>query len=283
MCIRLPGLAILILIWTTSPASVFAQYGLKTIGNTSSSAKSGQKIASIKSLENELFDSKIFIGEEMDTIHYRLYIPTPQNQSKENLPLVIVFHSSAAIGIDNNSHLGLLAKLFASPEIQKNYPAYILAPQFPTRSSDYVIDSTRNVLVSTPRKCLHAALHLIDSLKQSLHIDSERIYSVGFSMGGSTAINALSSRPDLFAGGISIAGIPEFNNIQDLSNIPIWLIHGTEDIENPIDSDEIFFKEISHGNNVLFWRIKNTDHNNVFTGKLLGPSLPKWLFKHRKT
>jgi predicted peptidase len=176
--------------------------------------------------------------------------------------------------------LGMLQKLFASPDIQDKYPAFVLAPQFPTRSSDYVMDTNRNLLYSTPRLCLNSVLQLIDSLKSSINVDSKRIYVVGFSMGGSTVINSLSVRPELFAAGISISGIPQFDKMQELKSIPIWSIHGIDDTENPIKSDEQFYKEKS--NNIRFWKLKETTHDNVFTTMILGDTLPKWLFKQLK-
>lgn len=60
-------------------------------------------------------------------------------------------------------------------------------------------------------------------------------------MGGSTVINSLSSRPDMFAAGVSIGGIPQFENIESLVNIPIWLIHGNLDIENHLIAINYFF------------------------------------------
>jgi len=131
-----------------------------------------------------------------------------------------------------------------------------------------------------PRPALNSVLQLIDSLKSSLNIDSTRIYVVGFSMGASTVINSLSARPDLFAAGVSIAGIPQFDKIPELSDIPIWLIHGLDDTENPSDSDEQFYRE--RPNQTLFWKLKETDHGTIFTTLLLGETLPSWLFAQRK-
>ncbi|MET3126786.1 putative peptidase [Arcicella rosea] len=142
------------------------------------------------------------------------------------------------------------------------------------------MDTSRNVLYSTPRACLNSVLALIDTLKLNLNIDTKRIYVIGFSMGGSTVINSLSARPELFAAGISISGIPQFDKIQELATTPIWLIHGIDDTENPINSDEQFYREMSE--NIRFWKLKATTHDNVFTTQILGETLPKWLFKQRK-
>lgn len=257
-----------------------AQFGLKTIDNTADAETTKQRISQIRSLDNNVFEPAFFAdSEEKTEIKYRLFKPFKKDNRK--YPLVVFFHGSGAIGTDNVSQLGILPKLFASDEIQKKYPAYILAPQFPDRSSDYVPDKDRNILVSNPRSSLKAVLKLIESLKKELNIDEKRIYAVGFSMGGSTVINSLSARPDLFAAGISISGIPEFGNIEKLSTIPVWLIHGIDDTENPINSDEQFYKEIDK-KRIRFWKLKATTHDNVFTPQLLDNTLPKWLFKQRK-
>lgn len=237
------------------------------------------EILKIKSINNNVFDSSTFVSSEQKELKYRIYKPS-QQQSHEVYPLVIVYHGSAGIGTDNQSHLRLFHKLFVSPEIQKEYPAYILAPQFSTRSSDYSMDTMRNMLVSTPRPCLNSLFDLIDSLKSNMNIDSNRIYVVGYSMGGSTVINSLSKRPDLFAAGISISGVPQFDYTQELAEIPIWLIHGTSDAVNPIESDERLYEEIS--DNIRFWKLKSKGHDDIVTEHILGDALPKWLFKHIK-
>jgi predicted peptidase len=255
-------------------------FGAAIIENTADTTLSKKEVLRIRNLNNAIFDSVTFAGKEQRGVKYRLYKPK-QQKSNEKFPLVIVYHGSGRpMGTDNKSQLGILQKLFASPEIQSKYPAYVLAPQFLERSSDYVTDTKRNLLASKPRPALHSVLQLVDSLKASLNIDSKRVYVVGFSMGGSTVINSLAARPDLFAAGISISGIPQFDKIEELKTIPIWLIHGLDDTENPIDSDEQFYKEMS--SNIRFWKLKETTHDNIFSTTILGETLPEWLFQQRK-
>jgi predicted peptidase len=255
-----------------------SQFGQHILERPADTTLTKQQISKIRSIDNSIFDKATFVGKEQIEIKYRIF--KPKHKSDEKYPLVVVYHGSGAIGTDNNSQLGLLHKLFASPDIQSKYPCYVLAPQFPMRSSDYKTDTERKVLYSTPRPCLNEVFQLIDSLKSNLNIDNKRIYVVGFSMGGSTVINSLSARPDLFAAGISVAGIPQFDQTQVLKNIPIWLIHGIDDTENTIHSDEVLYKEI--GNNIRFWKLKATTHDNVFSSLILGETLPKWLFKYQK-
>lgn len=263
----------------TSSLSQHKKFGQVVFEESERTKETSDEIRKIKSLDNDLFDANMFISKEREEINYRLFKPDSETTTK-TYPLILVYHGSAGIGTDNTSQLRLFQKLFVNPEIQKEYPAYVLAPQFSTRSSDYSMDETRNVLRSTPRACLNTVFDLVDSLKRSLNIDSNRVYVVGYSMGGSTVMNSLSERPDLFAAGISISGVPQFENPEEMSNIPIWLIHGTSDDVNPIDSDQKFYNEYS--SNIRFWKHRNKNHNNIVTKHILGDAMPKWLFNHIK-
>jgi predicted peptidase len=238
-------------------------------------------IAQIRFIGNENFDSASFTGRNAIEINYRLLKPL-HNDTTKKFPLVVVFHGSGSIGNDNKSQLGVLVKLWASPANREKYPAYVLAPQFPSRSSNYVLDKRRNVLVSSPQPCLQTALQLIDSLKHTLNIDEKRIYLVGFSMGGSTVINALSAQPSWFAAGVSISGIPQFTEVKTLSTIPIWLMHGNLDTENPFECDKLFYKEVSVKNKTRFWEFENTRHDDIFSIVILGENIPEWLFSKKR-
>jgi len=238
-----------------------------------------QRIAEIKGLNIDIFTKGSFKGTADTSIVYRLLKPKSTNRK---LPLVIVFHGSNAVGNDNTSQLGILAKLFATDEIQAKYPTFVLAPQFPSLSSNYVLDHSRNVLTSVPQSCLTTALQLIDSLKNTLNVDEKRIYLIGFSMGASSVINALALKQAIFAAGISISGIPQFNQVNRLANIPIWLIHGNIDAENPFNSDKQFFEEVSYKNKTRFWEFDNLAHNDIFAPVILTDELPKWLFKNKR-
>ncbi|SDW51509.1 carboxylesterase family protein [Flavobacterium degerlachei] len=254
------------------------KFGKRFVAKDSDTISLQKLKGEIRSVSNTVFEIGSYTGSQNIPIHYRLLKPKLKREI-DKFPLVIVFHGSAAIGTDNESQLGLLAKLWAVDNIQKKYPAYVLAPQFSVRSSNYSMDKNRAVIVSVAQGPVQTTLQLIDSLKANLNIDSKRIYLVGFSMGASTVINTLSSQPDLFAAVVSIAGIPQFDQIGALANKPIWLIHGNQDTENPFESDMQFYKESSMHNKTLFWEMDALEHNNILSTELLGDAIPKWLFR----
>ncbi|GAA4308307.1 dienelactone hydrolase family protein [Mucilaginibacter gynuensis] len=214
-------------------------------------------------------------------IHYRLLSPA-NTISAAKYPLVLVLHGSGAIGTDNQAQLTLLAKYWAQPNIQQKYPAYILVPQFPVRSSNYTNDVTRNTLVSEPDNCLNSALELIDSLKKALPINPDKIYIMGFSMGASSTVNAIGIRPDLFAAGISVSGIPDFNHINELKNIPLWVIHGNADTENPGRTDSFLYHQLKAARGKLKYTIIEGLAHEVWPRLYTGEAMPKWLWSKQR-
>lgn len=250
------------------------------------------------SIDNDIFQSFQYTGNNQIVIQYRLLAPTsvaetsleirPQSDretttGKIKHPLVLILHSSGGIGTDNKSQLEVMAKFWAQPAIQAKYPAYIVVPQFPQRSSNYEMSPDKHVLVSRPDPCLSTALQLIDSLKKALSVDEKRIYVMGFSMGASATINSIELRPDLFAAAISISGIPAFDHLNTLAQTPIWFIHGNADSENPYSSDSLLYKELQtlHAPQIRFWEIEGLEHT-IYSGLYTGDAVPRWLFSHKR-
>lgn len=251
------------------------------------------KVGAIKALDvvMNLEEGFIFTDNSGKTLRTRLIHPpagicgndTAKVSPDKKFPLVIVLHGSGAVGTDNISQMGVLAKMWAFTPIRCKYPAYVLVPQFPERSSNYVTDQSRGVLTSKPQPYLHTLLALVDSMKTRPDIDSNRIYIMGFSMGGSTTLNAVSLRPDLFAAAVSFSGIPNFDGEAVFSKIPLWIIHGNADLENPFASDSLLYKEMKTkgDSNLLFWEMDKMGHEvpkQMYTDTIVAD----WLFKHHR-
>lgn len=243
------------------------------------SLKSLARIKEIKSLDYSDFKTGRFDNGEA-FVNYRFLKPSNIQQGKK-YPLILVFHGSGAIGTNNTSQMGILSKMWLLPENRERYQAYVLSPQFPVRSSNYHLDETRNVKVSESNEHLDLVLKSIDSLILKENIDPNRIYVMGFSMGGATTSNAISKRPNLFAGAINVSGISQFDKMDELAKMPIWIVHGSLDTDNLPQSNFKFFEEMKTKGNVFLWEYKHKYHNNILSAELVD-EIPKWLFKQTK-
>lgn len=189
----------------------------------------------VASVTAEMFKPGEFVARDGTRLRYRLLSPTDP-QPGQRYPLVLQLHSSGGVGDDNQRQLETMAKAWALPGIRTRYPAYVLVPQFPVRSANYDNPALPRSAVASP--ALPAALELVDRIIATQEVDPQRIYVTGFSMGGSATWLASALRPDLFAAALPVSGIaPDRAQAPALIGLPIWVLHGDADAENPIDAD----------------------------------------------
>jgi len=256
------------------------RFGMRTeIYDKKDSLRSLARIKEIKNLDYSDFKAGKFDDGKV-AVNYRFLKPSKIEQDKK-YPLILVFHGSGAVGANNTSQMGVLSKMWLLPEIRERYKAYVLSPQFPIRSSNYHLDETRNVKVSESNEHLDLVLKSIDSLIIKENIDPNRIYVMGFSMGGATTSNAISKRPDLFAAAINVSGISQFDKIDELTKMSIWIVHGSLDTDNFPQSNFKFFDEMKPKGNVFLWEYKDKYHNNILSAELVD-EIPKWLLKQHQ-
>ena len=234
----------------------------------------------LNSLNTDSFLKRIFTKDNVQ-IPYRFLTPK-DNNNHQKYPLVITFHNSTRIGNDNENQLEPFAKIWLRPEIYTKYQCYVIAPQFSERSSNYEKNSD-GIQISKPSAAVFALLELIQNIeKEYPNIDKNKIYLIGYSMGGSTAQNLLNIAPDQFAAAVSIAAVPDFSNLKKLSQKNIWLIHGKKDDDNPYIGSVELFAKLSSNKNLTFTTLNNLNHNNIVIPFLLTEEIPKWLFEKHK-
>lgn len=189
----------------------------------------------VASVPLEAFESGEFVARDGMRLRYRL-LPPQDPQPGQRYPLVLQLHGSGGIGDDNQRQMETMAKAWALPDVRSRYPAWVLVPQFPIRSANYDDPKVPRSAQASP--ALAAALELVDHVVAARAVDRQRIYATGFSMGGSAAWLAPLLRPDLFAAAVPVAGIaPPSDQGQPLIALPLLVLHGDADTENPIDSD----------------------------------------------
>lgn len=211
---------------------------LAIIGCTSGPPPASTMKAAIVPADTAAFAPAVFIATDGTRLPYRLLAPAPVVRGRR-YPLVLHLHGSGAIGTDNSAQLGAFAAGWAGPSARSRFPAWVLVPQFASRTVEYHPGSRMDgALVSTPLPALAASLELLDSLCRGSAVDTTRVYAAGFSMGGSSVWHALLLRPSVFAAAIAIASVPpDASDLARLPHVPLLLLHGTADTENPYVAD----------------------------------------------
>jgi predicted peptidase len=192
-----------------------------------------------------------FLASDGSFLSYRLLVPS-RLKSGVTYPLILQLHGSGGIGMDNISQLDRLAKSWAMPDVRERYQAYVLVPQFPIRSADYgpVAPDQK----AEPSSALKSALELVKDFSSHHPVDHSRIYAVGFSMGGSAAWLSPTLEPTLFAAIVPISGIAPDDSLDSVfTNLPVLVLHGNLDSENPITADRRFFNSITRAGGQSIW------------------------------
>jgi predicted peptidase len=207
---------------------------------------------------------------------YRLFSPVT---SDERLPLILYLHGSGGAGTDNRKQVSggntRGTHLWLDPKVQARYPAFVLAPQIPERS-------TWHSSGDEPSTHAAALLELLDTLRSELRIDSQRIYVVGQSLGGFGAWDLIARRPDLFAAAIPLCGGGDVQRILSARNVAVWAFHGAKDVTVPASrSREIVAALRTVDPSVRYTEYADVGHD-VWTRAFDERDLPAWLFGQRR-
>jgi predicted esterase len=232
------------------------------------------------------FETHVFIGESGDTLPYRLLKPLHEDNAK-SYPLVLFLHGAGDVGNDNISQLNNFPQYFLDSSNRESFPCYIVAPQCPEDGSwdsfPYFPDGIETSVDPTPAMAL--VISLIDSLRNSntINIDKNRVYVIGFSLGGEGTYDILTREPDWFAAAVPICGIADTGKAQLIKDIPLWIFHGSLDEINDVKYDRMEVKVLQAlGSKLKYTEYENLDHNCWETA-YSEPDLIPWMFAQNKT
>lgn len=214
-----------------------------------------------------------------EVMRYALFLP-PDYDPQRKYPLVLWFHGAGSRGDDldtllkdSDQHgIGYLSR----PDIQKQYPAIILAPQLRNgrgwgarRSGPQPSD-------------INHALAIFDATRQSYAVDNKRVYVMGVSMGGFATWYALAQRPEVFAAGVPICGGGDESQAVNFKNIPVWAFHGAQDDTVSVEFSRRMIDALkAAGGQPKYTEYPDVGHRsweNAFQEKDLLP----WLYAQRK-
>jgi predicted peptidase len=150
-------------------------------------------------------------------IRYCLYLPKDYG-SNSNWPLLLNLHGSG----DRGSDLSIVRKhgLPAMIDKGKKLPMIVVSPQCHS-------DLSWNEMPLP---------ELLEEMQRKFHVDQQRIYVIGYSMGGFGAWNLAEKIPDQLAAIIPICGGGNTQAAANLVNLPIWAFHGQHDNVVPTEA-----------------------------------------------
>ena len=123
-------------------------------------------------------------------------------------------------------------------------------------------------------------LPLLDSVLEEFEgkVDLDRIYVVGFSMGGYGTWDLIVRHPGRFAAAVPVCGAGDPSKAEGIKDLPVWAFHGDKDGAVPVSgSREMVAALKKAGGEPKFTEFPGVGHN-AWTPAWRNPELVAWLF-----
>lgn len=212
---------------------------------------------------------------------YRIMAPV-QVASGQKYPLILFLHGAGERGNDNFDQLRAIPQKMASDELRDHFPCYVVAPQCP---KGFHWGNTRWATENdgTPITANSILVLLLSTLVEQHSVDPQRVYLVGYSMGGFGSWSLATRHPEFFAAVVPISGGGQATQAANLVDVPIWAIHGELDQAVRVDGSRRMINAIKKaGGNPKYSELPETGHN-VWEHELLNSNeILNWMFQQHK-
>ena len=218
------------------------------------------------------------------TYRYQVYLPASfRRDDHKSWPVILFLHGRGERGTEGlwQTQIGLPEEVRDHPE---RWPFVIVMPQCPLTG------------FWTDPQALQIAMSALDREVEEFHLDTDRTYLAGLSMGGYGAWELAHNHPRrwaavaIAAGGVFWSYAPERwqesailpgKYARALGKTPIWLFHGSDDnTVSPRQSELMFDAFKANGGHVRLWIYQGLRHD-CWTRAFNEPELPRWLLAHR--
>lgn len=241
----------------------------------------------------EVMEARTFTESDSgETMPYRLFkVGHPEPGKK--YPLVLLLHHATRGGDDNLRHIreDMGVGVFCLPATQAKFPCYVLAPQAggggrPEAWSDvqWTGLSPRQPWPENPNRNMRLALAILDSVIEEFPVDKGRIYISGASMGSYGTHDAITRRPEFFAGAITICGGYTPMGAPHLLETPLWTFHGDRDETIDVQQSRQLFEAVEglKGQRMIYWEYRGVNHGFARDLAYTNPRVLEWLFARKR-
>lgn len=196
-------------------------------------------------------------------LNYLVYLPADY-ASQERWPLLVFLHGAGERGSDLEQ-----VKRHGPPKLiaaGKAFPMIVISPQCPAgtwwRTDDLIA--------------------LLDEAQAKYHVDPDRIYVTGLSMGGFGTFALAAQIPDRLAAIVPICGGGEAYWADRFAKLPTWVFHGEKDSVVPFDRSQKMVEALKRvGCDVKFTAYPNAGHDS-WTEAYNTPELFEWILQQKR-
>ena len=199
-----------------------------------------------------------------DGYDFWLYLPDDYEASTKK-PVILFLHGRSLSGedLDMVRQYGCINALQRGRDID----AIVIAPQAQTAWD--------------PGKLME----LYEWVKKYYKVDTNRFYVLGMSMGGYGTLDFVASYPDKVAAAMAMCGGATVKSLCGLTEVPLWIIHGTADRDVPIRNSERVVDSMcvcGDTSRLIFDKLEKVNHTSLARIFYFEQTYD-WLFSHSLT
>jgi predicted peptidase len=194
---------------------------------------------------------------------YLLYLPRNVRADGKKWPLILYLHGGRGRGDDLEKLMWYpLPKMLGETA---TFPFIVITPQCP--SGEMWTDT--ELLIA-----------LLDEVTANYPVDTDRVYLVGYSMGGHGAWYLAYKHAERFAAVAPMSGMSNPWWATRLKNVPVWAFHGGADDTVPVRETEEMVKALEKaGGNIKVTIVADRTHRPPTMEE--HERLFEWLLEHR--
>lgn len=197
-------------------------------------------------------------------LDYLLFLPEKYGQDDKKWPLILFLHGSGERGSDIDK-----VKVNGPPKIvekKKDLPFIVISPQCP---------AGENWDVRVLNK-------LLDDAIAKYHVDPERVYLTGLSLGGGGTWRWAAANPERFAAIVPIAGFGDAKLGAKLKHVSVWAFHGQKDPSVKVSESEKLVEAVKAAGGDAKLTIYPEAFHDVWTETYDNPDVYTWLLEHTR-
>ena len=200
------------------------------------------------------------------TLSYDYLVLKPRDYDKnQKVPLLIFLHGSGSCGHDlsklNNN------PIFQYAQAKSDFPFLVLVPQSPSEKDWWQLES------------LDA---WFDDVMTRFHVDPDRVYLTGVSMGAYGVWDWACHRPQAFAAIVPVAGEGNDDLAGELKHVPVWAFHGSQDTAvSPVEEKRMVDAVNRAGGSARLTLYPDLGHGG-WSRTYSNPDLYTWLLRQRR-
>lgn len=219
-------------------------------------------------------------------MRYMLFTPKDYKSDGKKWPLMLFLHGLGECSKDDLSRVKVHGPAHFV-DSRANFPFVVVTPQLPpppgykegvSYNSEQIVALARDAWKS------EELIRLADHVIGELHIDRDRVYVTGLSMGGFGTWRLVATYPDRFAAAVPICGGGEPEKMAAAaSRVPIWAFHGAKDTVVPVRYSREMVDAVKRaGGDVKLTVYPEAGHDS-WKAVYDDPKVYDWLLAHRRS